>query len=171
MGGDSAGGYYAAMMAACNCSDKLKETLGFFPKFKFFGALLNCGIYDVSAAVDANSLHLLSQGVILSMADIKPEDLDAYEYRDVCIPVELVNKDFPPTFVIYSDYDIFCKGQGNILTDVLSKNGVYHEFYSARYHGSNHCFSLSWYGEDASAANELLLSFAKRLAEDKIKLE
>ena len=168
VGGDSAGGYYAAMMAAFNCSDKLREAFEICPKFKVFGVLLNCGVYDIRTAIEKT--HLLSRGVLLSMTGVKPGDLDEYQYRDVFIPIELINKDYPPTFLIYSDDDIFCKGQGDAMIDVLKNNGVYHEYYSAHYHGSNHCFSLTWYGEDAAAANALLLSFAKRLAEDKIKL-
>ncbi|MDE6201197.1 MAG: alpha/beta hydrolase [Clostridiales bacterium] len=171
VGGDSAGAYYAAMMGAFNCSDKLKSAFGFSPKFKVFGALLNCGIYDMRTVLDTRYPFGLSNGVVLSMTGVKPVDFDTYKYRDVCVPSELVGKDYPPTFVIYSDNDIFCRGQGDVMLDVLNENGVYNEYFSARYSGSNHCFSLTWNGDDAAAANELLLSFAKRLAEDKIKLK
>lgn len=170
IGGDSAGGYYAAMAAALNCSDKLKETLGMAPKFRFFGALLNCGVYDMKTVMDTKYLFNLDDGVILSMTGVHAADFHEYKYRDVCIPVDLVSKDYPPTFLIYSDNDMFCKGQGNVMADVLKKNGVYYEDFSARYAGSNHCFSLTWSGDDAAAANELLLSFIKRLANGKIKL-
>lgn len=170
IGGDSAGGYYAAMMGAFNCVNKLEETFGFAPKFRIFGTLLNCGIYDMRTVMAKKYPFGLSDGVVLSMAGIKLVDFDTYKYRDVCVPSELIGKDYPPTFVIYSNNDVFCKGQGDILIDVLNKNGIYNEYFSARYAGSNHCFSLTWSGDDAAAANELLLSFAKRLAEDKIKL-
>lgn len=170
VGGDSAGGYYAALVAAFNCSDKLKSTFDFSPKFKFFGTLLNCGIYDMDTVLKTRYPFGLSNGVVLSMAGIKPSDFDTYKYRDVCMPSELVSEGYPPTFVIYSDNDVFCRGQGDVMIDVLNKNGIYNEYFSARYSGSNHCFSLTWSGDDAAAANELLLSFAKRLADDKIKL-
>lgn len=170
VGGDSAGGYYAAMMGAFNCSDKLKSAFGFAPKFRIFGTLLNCGIYDMRTVLETRYPFGLSNGVVLSMAGIKPVDFDSYEYREVSVPSELVGKGYPPTFIIYSDNDIFCRGQGDVMVDVLDKNGVYYEYFSARYSGSNHCFSLTWSGDDAAAANELLLSFAKRLADDKIKL-
>lgn len=169
VGGDSAGGYYAAMMAAFNCSEKLKSAIGVAPKFKFFGALFNCGVYDMRTVLDTKYPFGLSKGVILSMSGINPDDFESYKYRDVCVPAELVGKDYPPSFIIYSDNDVFCKGQGDVMIDVLNKNGVYNEFFSARYPGSNHCFSLTWSGDDAAAANELLLSFVKRLSEDKIK--
>lgn len=169
VGGDSAGGYYAAMLAAFNCSDKLKNALGVTPKFRIFGALLNCGVYDIHTVLDTKYPFGIADGVLLSMTGVNTTDLETYEYRDVCAPAELVGKDYPPTFVIYSDGDIFCKGQGDIFIDVLRKNDVYVEYFSARYPGSNHCFSLTWSGDDAAAANELLLSFATRLSNDKIK--
>ncbi len=171
VGGDSAGGYYAAMMGAFNCSDKLKSVLGFAPKFRIFGALLNCGIYDMRTVLETKYPFGLDNGVILSMAGIKPVEFDRYEYREVSMPAELVGEGYPPTFIIYSDNDTFCKGQGDVMIDVLDKNGIYYEYFSARYSGSNHCFSLTWLGDDAAAANELLLSFVKRLAEDKIKFK
>ncbi|MDE5592950.1 MAG: alpha/beta hydrolase [Clostridiales bacterium] len=171
VGGDSAGGYYAAMAAAFNCSNKLESAFGFSPKFKFFGVLLNCGIYDMATVLNTRYPFGLSNGVVLSMAGIKPDDFDAYKYREVCVPAELVSTGYPPTFIIYSDNDVFCRGQGDVLIDVLNKNGIYNESFSARYSGSNHCFSLTWSGDDAAAANELLLSFAKRLSEDKIKFK
>lgn len=169
VGGDSAGGYYAAMMAAFNCSDKLKAALGVSPKFRIFGALLNCGVYDIRTVLETKYPFGIADGVLLSMTGVKTKDLDTYEYREVCVPAELVEKGYPPTFVIFSDGDIFCKGQGDIMIDVLRKNDVYVEYFSAHYPSSNHCFSLTWSGDDAAAANELLLSFAMRLAEDKIK--
>lgn len=171
VGGDSAGAYYAAMMAAFNCSDKLKQALGVSPKFKIFGALLNCGLYDIRTAMDTRYPFGISDGVMLSMTGSYTSDFDKYKYNDVCEPSKLVSNGYPPTFVIYSDNDIFCKGQGDIMIDVLRKNNVYFECFSARYPGSNHCFSLTWNGDDAAAANELLLSFAKRLSADKIKLD
>ena len=170
VGGDSAGGYYAAMIAAFNCSDKLKTTLGASPKFRIFGALLNCGVYDIQTVLDTKYPFGIADGVLLSMTGVDTTDFQKYEHRDVCVPTELVGKGYPPTFVIYSDSDIFCKGQGDIFIDILRKNDVYVEYFSARYPGSNHCFSLTWNGDDAAAANELLLSFATRLSEDKIKL-
>lgn len=170
VGGDSAGGYYSAMLAAFNCSDKLKQEIGVSPKFNFFGALLNCGVYDMNTVMTTKYPFGLADGVVLSMMGIRTTDFETYKYRDVCVPAEHVAQGYPPSFLIYSDNDIFCKGQGNIMTDILSKNGVYNECFVARYPDSNHCFSLTWTSDDAIAANELMLSFAKRLADGKIKL-
>ena len=87
------------------------------------------------------------------------------------MPIDFATADYPPTFLIYSDHDILCKGQGEKFREKLDEVGAYYEFYAARHAASNHCFSLNWRGEDATAANELMLSFAKRRAQDLIKLK
>lgn len=168
--GDSAGGYYAAMLAAFAGNDVLKTALDCDLKFNIFGAMFNCGVYDMNTVLNTKYPFDLADGVVLSLTGIRCKDFDEYEHKDVCEPVNFVTEHFPPTFIIYSDYDTFCKGQGQVMIDKLNKNGVYCEYYSARHATSNHCFSLTWSGEDASAANELMLSFAKRLAAGKIKL-
>lgn len=170
VGGDSAGGYYASMLAAFNCSDKLKEVFGMAPKFRIFGALLNCGVYDMQTVLDSKYPFDIADGVILSLTGVRSSDFDNYEHKDCCIPIDFVTSEYPPTFLTYSDNDIFCKGQGNMMRDKLDGAGVYCEYYSARHSTSNHCFSLTWTGEDAAVANELMMSFAKRLAADKIRL-
>ncbi len=168
--GDSAGGYYSAMLAAFNCTDIFREKFNIDLKFKVYGTLLNCGIYDLGLILNTKFILDLDDGVFLSFIGMSREDIHKYEYLDCCMPIDYINKDFPPTFATYSDHDIFCKGQGNVLIDKLNALGVYNEFYSARHTSSNHCFSLSWEGDDPVAANELMMSFAKRLAADKIKI-
>ena len=112
----------------------------------------------------------LADGVVLSLTGAGIKDFDGYEYKDICQPIEHVTKEFPPTFLIYSDHDVFCKGQGKVMADKLNEIGVYNEYYFAMHSTSNHCFSLTWHGEDAFAANELMMSFAKRLAAGDISL-
>ncbi len=170
IGGDSAGAYYAAMISGFNCSDKLSKAFSCSPKFRFFGTLLNCGVYDICKILNAKLPLNVSEGVMLSLTGERTKHFENYKYKDVCAPVDFVNADYPPTFLIFSDNDIFCGGQGDVMIDKLEECGVYYEYYAARDAMSNHCFSLTWTGEDAAAANELLLSFAMRLANDKIKL-
>lgn len=168
--GDSAGGYYAAMLAAFNSSQALAETFGFAPKFRIFGAVFNCGVYDIKTVMNTKYPLNIDKGVLLSLTGIPPTHFERYKYRKVCVPIEHISAGYPPTFLSYSDYDTFCKGQGNVMLETLERNGVYCEYYSAHSDTSNHCYSLMWRGEDACAANQLLLSFVKRLTSDKIKL-
>ena len=168
--GDSSGAYYASMLAAFNCSEKLKQVFGWAPGFKIFGALLNCGVYDIDTVLETKYPFKIEDGVLLSLAGVRSADFDNYEYKDVCIPIDFVDDGYPPVFLVFSESDIFCGGQGDVMLDKLNEKGIYCEYYCAHDAMSNHCFSLTWNGNDASAANELTMSFAKRLVGDKIKL-
>ncbi len=168
--GDSAGAYYAAMLATFNCTDILTQKFGIEVKFKIYGALLNCGIYDFDTIMNTKYILNLDDGVFLSFLGMRRSNLGKFKYIDCCMPVDLVNSDYPPTFLIYSDHDILCKGQSDAFIKKLDEVGAYYEFYSARHSVSNHCYSLNWRGEDALVANQLMLSFALRRANDKIKL-
>lgn len=168
VGGDSAGAYYAALIAAFNCSDVLKTGVGVAPKFTIFGTLLNCGIYDLQTIIDAHYPFNLEDGVLLSLMGIKKAELNTYRYRNICVPSEHVARGYPPSFLIYADSDIFCKGQGDVFAETLERCGIYHECYVASSPLSNHCFSLTWRSTDAVTANERLLSFVKRLSDGQI---
>ena len=168
--GDSAGAYCAAMLAAFNCTDELTKKFDTELKFKLYGALLNCGIYDLDTIVNTKYILNLDDGVFLSFIGMRRSDLHKFKYRDCCMPINFVTADYPPTFFICSSHDILCKGQAEAFIAKMDEVGAYYEVYSARHSASNHCFSLNWRGADAVAANELMLSFAKRRADDKIKL-
>lgn len=168
--GDSAGGYYAAMLGAFNCGSALADAFGFAPKFRIFGALLNCGLYDMKTVLETKYALDIDDAVFLSLTGVREDEFDAFTYKHACEPIGFVNAEYPPAFLVYAGSDLFCKGQGEIFSQKLSECGVYYESFSARHVTSNHCFSLNWRGEDAAAANELMMSFAKRLAAGKIVL-
>lgn len=168
--GDSAGAYCAAMLASFNCSDKLTELFGIKLKFKIYGAMLNCGIYDLDTIMNTKFILNVDDGVFLNFIGMRRAEITEFKYRDCCMPIDFVTADYPPTFLAYSKHDILCKGQGEMFTKKMDAVGAYYEFYSARRATSNHCYSLNWRGEDAIAANTLMLSFALRRANDKIKL-
>lgn len=168
--GDSAGGYYAAMLGAFNCGGALADAFGFAPKFRIFGALLICGLYDMETVLQTKYALDIDDAVFLSLTGVREDEFEAFAYKHACEPIGFVDGSYPPAFIMYAARDLFCKGQGEIFSQKLNDCGVYFESYSARHATSNHCFSLNWRGEDATAANELMMSFAKRLAAGKIVL-
>lgn len=168
--GDSAGGYYASMLAAMSSNKEFNSLYGAEVKFAFCGAIYNCGLYDLDIVLQTKYIFDLDDGVFLSFIGHNRKDIDKFPYKDICMPSKFVTEEFPPCFLIYSPTDLLCKGQAEALLEVLNDKGVYAESFKARHVSSNHCFSLFWRGEDSFAANELMLSFAKRLASDKIKL-
>lgn len=167
--GDSAGAYYSAMLASFDNSDALKKEIGETLRFRPLGLLLNCGLYDADTVLESKYLFDVDDHVFLAFLGIRKKDFPDYALRGACMPCDLLTPCFPPTFIIYSDYDFFCKGHAQKLMQRLDDAGVYYESYGAKRITSNHCFSLDWHGDDAVAANELMLSFAERLTAGKIK--
>lgn len=168
--GDSAGAYYAAMLAAYADNDNLNELLKIDLRCPIKGTLLNCGLYDMNTVLKTKYAFDVDDGVFLNFTGMSKSDFSTFKYKEICMPLPLVNEKFPPTFIIYSKGDTFCKGQGEALAEKFTEQNVYFESYKARHATAYHCFSLVWHGEDASAANELMKSFALRLVNDKIKL-
>lgn len=167
--GDSAGAYYASVLATINSNADYAAAYGCKIKFKILGALLNCGLYNMQTVLDSKYMLNIDDGVLVNLAGVTKRELDKFKYKDVCMPINYVTPDFPPSFLIFSPGDSFCRGQSDSFMARLNEMGVYNEHYEARHNTSIHCFSLNWRGEDAFAANELMMSFAKRLPADKIK--
>lgn len=168
--GDSAGGYYASMLATMSANKEFNAKYGDDIKFEFCGAIYNCGLFDLDIVLQTKYIFDLDDGVFLSFIGHNRKDIDKFPYKEICMPSKFVNEKFPPCFFIYSPNDLLCKGQAESMLDLLKDKGVYYESFKARHVSSNHCFSLFWRGEDSFAANEMMISFARRLANDKIKL-
>lgn len=166
--GDSAGGYYSAMLA-CICNKRsLQERLGVTTNAKFQGAVLNCGIYDVATALKAKVPFGLADKILWDFASIKKADVATYEWLDLCAPIDHVDANFPASFITYAEQDFFCGGQGPKLVEKLKGLGVHvEEFHSTKF-AENHCFSLTWNGKSAKKNNQLTADFMARFAEGKI---
>ena len=162
LAGDSSGAYYAAMLGAFACGGGLGDIVGESIKYPVSGLILNCGIYDLDTALK-NKVGFITGGIM--------DGFFRSGENKKCMPTDFIDGSFPPTFLVYSERDFFCKGQGEALYDKLTECGVYTEYYKARHIYSNHCFCLFWRGEDAVAANELMRSFMHRLSDGKIKID
>jgi acetyl esterase/lipase len=160
--GDSAGGYYSALLASV-CTDKrLQERLGVSTDLRFRGAMIDCGIYDVGEALGRHMPLNLTDKILFDFAGIHIKDFDNYEWKDICAPIDFVSKDFPVTFITYAEQDIFCKGQGNKLFDKLKSLGVHvEEDHSVKF-GDNHCYPLSWKTKAAAKNVKLSEDFMRR---------
>ncbi|MCH5351744.1 MAG: alpha/beta hydrolase [Clostridiales bacterium] len=159
--GDSSGAYYAAMLGAFMCDSGINELVGEKLRYPVAGLILNCGIYDLETALN-NKVGFITGGIIDGFFN---------DYSGRCMPTDFIDGNFPPTFLVFSERDVFCKGQGEAMQKKLLDCGVYTESYKARHAYSNHCFCLFWRGEDASAANELMRSFVRRLSCGKINVD
>ncbi|MEG2451150.1 MAG: alpha/beta hydrolase, partial [Clostridia bacterium] len=162
--GDSAGGYYSALLASiCNSKD-LQKRIGVSTDLKFRAAVFICGIYDVVSALDRKMPFNLTDKICFDFSGVHTNGFATYQWKDLCSPLDLVTKDFPISFVSYANKDIFCKGQGQVFIEKLKKEGVHVESFNSKKLLDNHCFSLGWKSKASRENNRLIEDFLKRIA-------
>lgn len=166
--GDSAGGYYAAMLACITLNRDLQAKLGVSTDLRFGGAVLNCGIYDVATALKNKYPFDLGGKLLKDFAGIKKDEIDNYEWKDLCSVLPFVNEQFPASFLTHAAKDIFCGGQADVLMKLLKEKGVHAEEFHSTSFMDNHCFSLNWKSKAARKNNELTADFMKRFAAGKV---
>lgn len=145
--GDSSGACQTTFLAAIKYDDELRMKLG-CPEVKvdIKGLMLMSGIYDVEALVKHIKLFGVipqTAGMILNFklkSDLS--NLQEYEFYEYMSPSKFVNSNWCPVFISWAEDDIFCKGQGEAMTDALKKNIENVTTYSAKGILNNHCYHL-----------------------------
>jgi len=145
--GDSSGACQTTFLAAIKYDDELRVKLG-CPEVKvdIKGLMLMSGIYDVEALVKHIKLFGVipqTAGMILNFklkSDLS--NLQEYEFYEYMSPSKFVNSNWCPVFISWAEDDIFCKGQGEAMTDALKKNIENVSTYSAKGILNNHCYHL-----------------------------
>ncbi len=163
--GDSAGAYYASMLAAICTNEQLQKAFKVKPKIKLSATILNCGLYDINHTLDRRIVLDLNKKVFTAYTGIQEESFDNYRYKDYISPLPYITEAFPPTFVVYAQKDIFCGGQAEFLIKKLEENDIYFESYYTVSIIRNHCFSLEWTSEEAQEANRLIRKFSEKMAD------
>ncbi|MGN0796255.1 MAG: alpha/beta hydrolase [Christensenellales bacterium] len=159
--GDSAGGYYSAMLAVIQDNEKLQNFFGKM-KAKFTATVLDCGIYDLQTALNQKIVFGLTGKIYKDFIGGDIKDIDKYEYLEYISPADYITEKFPKAFLTVAGKDFFCKGQGEKLAETLNKYGVYNEIYSSTKFMDNHTFPLTWTSKAAKENNEKALSFINR---------
>ncbi len=166
--GDSAGAYYASMLATICLSSELQSILNVKPLTKFGACVLNCGIYNLNKALEEKMLFRINIKVFESYFGINLKEFDSFKLKDYCSPLPFMNKKFPPTFLIYAKKDIICIGQSEFIIDKLNELDIYYESYNSTSLLKNHCFSLEYSSKEAKEANRLMLDFLMRFTQNKL---
>ncbi|MBO5857566.1 MAG: alpha/beta hydrolase [Clostridia bacterium] len=145
--GDSSGSFQTTFLAAIKFDDELRVKLG-CPEIKvdIKGLILMSGIYDVEALVR----HIKLFGVIPQTAGMilnfklknDLSNLSEYEFYEYMSPSKFVNKSWCSVFISWAEDDIFCKGQGEAMTDALKRNIEDVSTYSVNGILNNHCYHL-----------------------------
>jgi len=159
--GDSAGAYYASLLGALSARPELQERLRAPLPVPVCACVLNCGVYDVGALLREGMPFGLAEKICEAFSGCAASDLGAFCYGDVCSPASLVTADFPPSFVLQSARDVFCKGQGDRLVHALRAHGVTVHTYTARTPLDNHCFSLFTAKTASRRANGRVAAFLR----------
>lgn len=157
--GDSAGAYYAAMLATICGSERMKAAFKVKTRAKFGAAVLNCGLYDLETVIKRRLLFDLNKKIFDSYIGIDEEVFLNSDNKELCSPLSFMTEEFPATFMIYAQKDIFCGGQAEFLTKKLDSLDVYYESYHSISLRRNHCFSLEWTSPEAKEANRLIRNF------------
>lgn len=166
--GDSAGGYYSAMLACLTTNKALQERFGVSTDLKFRTAVLDCGIYDINEALSNKLPFNLTEKILMDFCDIRLSQLESYPYYDVLAPFSYVDENFPISFITYAEKDIFCKGQGQKLIAKLEESGVHVEQHHSTKFLDNHCYPLNWNKGAAVENVKLMEDFLKRVAAKEI---
>ncbi len=145
--GDSSGSCQTTFLAAIKFDEELRKKLN-CPEVEvnIKGLMLMSGIYDVEALVK----HIKLFGVIPQTAGMilnfklknDLSNLKEYEFYDYMSPSKFVNSNWCPVFISWAEDDVFCKGQGEAMTEALKKNIENVSTYSAKGILNNHCYHL-----------------------------
>lgn len=165
--GDSAGGYYAAMLAHMCTDESLQLRLGVKLCSKFGAAIFNCAVYDFYSLATRKMLFNLGKYICYDITGVRPEQQSDYEYRQLLSLPELITKDFPPSLIIWSERDILCHGQAEIMLAAMREKGLDFTEYHSSKQRDNHCFSLMWKGDAAHRANRLIRDFLINFKDNK----
>lgn len=166
--GDSAGGYYSAMLACVAANKSLQQRFGISTELKFRACVLNCGIYDINEALGKKMPFRLTDRILFDYTGVHIKQLPQYEYNDVLAPFDFVDETFPVAFVTYAEKDIFCKGQGQKLIAKLKDLGVHVEEHHSTKFLDNHTYPLNWTTKLAAENVKLVEDFLRRVANREI---
>ncbi|MBR2967679.1 MAG: alpha/beta hydrolase fold domain-containing protein [Clostridia bacterium] len=163
VGGDSAGAYYAAMLATICNNQELQKVFKVKPRATFAATILNCGLYDIDMAINNRMVLDVNKKIFASYTGCNEDDFENYKYKDYYSPIKHLDENFPPSFFAYSKRDIFCKGQTELLIGTLEHHDVYYESYHTISAIRNHCFSLDWSSRESKEANALIKDFVQKV--------
>lgn len=161
--GDSAGGYYAAMVSAIANNKKFSERMNMSTPIKARATVLNCGLYDVETALGGKIIFDMGQKIGVDYFGFDIEKLPEYEQYDCISPINWIDENFPESYVIHSQKDVFCSGHGDTLIKKLEQYNIPYKSFKATKLISNHCFSLFWDMKDSKLCNKEVEEFIKNI--------
>ncbi len=164
VGGDSAGGYHASLLAALTCDKELQKKFGVDVNLRFFAGVFNCALYSFNQMLEKGFTRAVVKLLVKDVLGIKFKQKDSIEPKEFWSVTDLVNKDFTRSFITYSKKDSVCPGQSEAFLQKLDSLGVPYESYFSTKLSDNHCFSLNWQSKASRENNELVKQFLTEIA-------
>lgn len=147
LAGESAGGYFVAMLAAISKDKSILDKLGIKMKHTEFDVkvnLLNCGALDLLSMAKGKFPNM---GLMLhSFTDMTPDEIlhpENYDRVALMSPITYINSEFPPTYMLYATHDDL-RHDTFALKKIFDNLGVENGMYKcdgALY--GNHAFAVS----------------------------
>lgn len=172
--GDSAGAHFAAHMVTMSANPELVERIGADP-IKVKPALFVgfCGPYDLVQSInlvkmpfnilwDIGRCYFDRDGFHLKK---DYSNIDEIKNLDCSNVLNWVNANWCPSFLVMSDKDIICGGQGDLLKAKLDEAGVENRTFHSTKFADNHCFHLNLWTKTTKNCLKEVLSFM----EEKLK--
>lgn len=149
--GDSAGGHILSLFCILCTNPNYAKNYKFQPPKDFVPKAigLNCGVYDLEAAVSGSSSNT---GIL--MKDVLPQKGTKEEIR-LFSPIHYINRNFPPCFITTANED-FLKDQPKSLKKKLDNLGVTYQYkmYGDDEHKLMHVFHLDIRNEIGKLCND-----------------
>ena len=158
--GDSAGAYYACFLAALQHSEYLQRLYECNINVNVTATVLNCGVYNMKT--ELKNKMPLTNGVCRELTGMDVEQAIKSKYYKGLTLTTHVNENFPETLLIYSETDIFCKGQGECLRRKLRRVKVPVQCICGKTVFDNHTYSLIWITSMARQTNEKIIEFLNK---------
>lgn len=158
--GDSAGAFYACFLATLQDSAELQEIFECKTETRITATVLNCGLYDMTAYL--NKRGILFKGACVEFFGVPPKQAILGKYARGVNLLAHIGENFPPSFVIYAQKDVFCKGQAEKLLKKLHELKIPVQSVQSTSLLKNHTYSLVWRSKLAQQTNKQMLEFLKK---------
>ncbi|MBR5428171.1 MAG: alpha/beta hydrolase [Clostridia bacterium] len=164
--GDSSGGYLSVYATALACDGALREKLGCPDVNVKISALAPCcGIYDMNLLLTKKiPLDMIQQmlGMLIGMhVDHDKKNIVESPWYEYLSPGDFINDNWPPAYIVWSDKDILCAGQGPRMAELLREHCPVVGTDSASEIWNNHCYHLLWRNSTARKSMAKFLHFLK----------
>jgi acetyl esterase len=163
LGGDSAGGQIAALLAAATRDSELASHYGIEPHADIRGVVQHCSAVDFSVILEGG--FVMSLNFIRMLLPGRGRGMVLSEAIRFLSPIEWIGPSFPPVFVTTSERDLFYRANLNFLGRLRSsKVSVETLIYGVAFSNARHTWQQDSRLEESQEVYRRLQAFVRRVA-------